>query len=129
MGILTGYFPNLIIAEAGVIISALANPVTSYVVPVSGNVLLLSMTLVPSGTATSVNLNLASSIILALQYPDMINTAELPMTSSSDGNSALRTTLDTDFPYVGDYLLELIVTIGSEILKSSPITLHVGGFL
>ncbi len=108
MGILTGNTIQLVIGEVGVLVSILVNPV---------------------GTPYPINLNTASSITLVVQYPDMITTVQLPMYSSSDGNSALRLTLATDFPQVGDYLLELIVAVGADLFKSTPQVLMVGGIL
>ena len=120
--------PQLIIGESGIILSILANSVSIYVQP-TGNVLLLTMPIIPTNLPNIVNLNTATSIELGLQYPDLYTTTTLTMTSSSDGNSAIRTLEATDFPNVGTYMLELIVTIGSEVFKSLPQNLSVGGFI
>jgi hypothetical protein len=100
--------PQLIFGEQGVLLSILVNP---------------------AGTPQPVNLTGANSIILAVQYPNLINVTQLAMISSVDGNYATRIILDTDFPVEGDYMLELVVGFANgDIFKSLPITLAVGGF-
>ena len=68
--------PQLIIGESGIILSILANSVSIYVQP-TGNVLLLTMPIIPTNLPNIVNLNTATSIELGLQYPDLYTTTTL----------------------------------------------------
>lgn len=80
--------------------------------------------------ATGTSISVASSIVLAVRYPNMITITQLSMTAAPDGTTAIRTTLATDFPVVGNYLLELIVTFpNGNVFKSVPQTLVVAGIL
>jgi hypothetical protein len=78
--------------------------------------------------ATGTDISQATSVIMVVRYPDMITITQLPMTVALDNTTAVRVTLATDFPIVGNYLLELIVTFpNGNVFKSVPQTLVVTG--
>lgn len=76
---------------------------------------------------SEIDLSAALTIVLRVKGPADPTPRNLTMTLSSPVNFAERTTLSTDFPVDGNYLIQLVATFfGGAILLSSEQLLHVG---